>query len=376
MLLLQVEISFTTDILWTVPTANYWFPISSRLAGLHLGLTAKLILYNQIMSIINVENLSKSFKIYKKEPGIKGSFKSLFKREYHEKKAVNNVSFNIEEGELIGFIGPNGAGKTTTLKCLSGLICPTSGKISVLGTNPFDRKREFLKKIALVMGQKSQLWWDLPAMETYLLNKDIYEINDTAFKKTLDELVDLLQVQDIINVQVRKLSLGQRMKCELICQLLHSPKVVFLDEPTIGLDVMMQKRLREFIKTYNKEHKATIILTSHYMEDVEELCKRVIIINYGEKLFDGNLADISKKFSWQKIITVVFDKPVEKEQLSILKSQIKSFDATKLVLHVERERSNKIAAQLLADFPIADLNIEEPDIQEVIRAVFAKNAKK
>lgn len=328
------------------------------------------------MAVIEVNNLTKSFQIYKKEPGIAGSLKSFFKRKYYEKKAVNNVSFEIEEGELVGFIGPNGAGKTTTLKCLSGLIYPTAGKIKVLSHDPFARKNTFLKQIALVMGQKSQLWWDLPAMETYLLNKDIYEIKNQDFNHNLQELAELLGVKDTINVPVRKLSLGQRMKCELICQLLHSPKVVFLDEPTIGLDVMMQKRLREFIKTYNKKHQATIILTSHYMDDVEELCKRVIIIDYGEKLYDGKLADISKKFSLHKIITVIFSQPVVKEKLIELGAEIKYFDETKVIFHISREKSNQLAAKLLDKFKVADLNIEEPDIQDVIRDVFTKNTRK
>lgn len=250
-----------------------------------------------VMPIIEVKNLHKSFKIYQKEPGLAGSFKSLFHRKYEKKEAVKDVSFTIEEGELIGFIGPNGAGKTTTLKMLSGLLYPSGGHVSVLGFTPFDRKHEFLKQISLVMGQKNQLWWDLPPMDTFLLNKEIYEILDTDFKKRVEELSELLDVKDILNVQVRKLSLGQRMKCELMAALLHHPKIFFLDEPTIGLDVVAQQKLRDFIKEYNEKYKATILLTSHYMRDVKQLCKRVVVINYGEIIYDGDLDQLMKEYA-------------------------------------------------------------------------------
>ncbi len=249
------------------------------------------------MPIIEVKNLTKTFKIYKKEPGLSGSLKSLFSRKYENKTAVNDVSFSIEEGELIGFIGPNGAGKTTTLKMLSGLLYPSGGSVSVLGYKPFDRKNEFLKQISLVMGQKNQLWWDLPPMDTFLLNKEIYEISDKDFKSRVEELSELLDVKDILNVQVRKLSLGQRMKCELMAALLHHPKILFLDEPTIGLDVVVQQKLRDFIKEYNIKYKATILLTSHYMRDVKHLCKRVVVINYGQIIYDGNLDQLTKQYA-------------------------------------------------------------------------------
>jgi len=319
--------------------------------------------------VISVKNLTKSFRVYKKEPGFIGSIKSLINRKYYDKKAVDDISFEIEEGELVGFIGPNGAGKTTTLKCLSGLIFPTSGQVSILGFTPFDRKKDFLKQISLVMGQKNQLWWDLPPMETFLLNKEIYEVPDKAFKKIIDELVTLMGVEDIVNIQVRKLSLGQRMKCELIAQLIHHPKILFLDEPTIGLDVIMQQRLRDFIREYNRRFKATIILTSHYMEDVKDLCKKVIVIDNGKILYHGELNNITKKYSANKYLTVVFNKPVEKERLMHL-GQIKSYEPTAVTLSVKRSNSNIIASKLLSDFPVEDLNIEEPDIQEIIRKLF------
>jgi ABC-2 type transport system ATP-binding protein len=321
------------------------------------------------MSIISVKNLKKYYQVHQKEPGLMGSLKSLFKREYKDVKAVNNISFSIDEGELIGFIGPNGAGKTTTLKCLSGLLYPTSGELNVLGFNPWHRKHEFLKQIALVMGQKNQLWWDLPAMETFLLNKEIYEIPDQKFKKVLNDLVDLLDVKKILKVQVRKLSLGQRMKCELIAALLHSPKVLFLDEPTIGLDVVMQKKMRDFIKSYNQKYKASIILTSHYMGDVQQLCQRVIIIDHGKILFDGNLGEIVKKYADHKLIKVVFNEKVDQKKLKKI-GKVKKYQFPQAVLTVKRGISNAAAAELLKSFPVADLNIEEPSIEDIIREVF------
>ncbi|MFH1896133.1 MAG: ABC transporter ATP-binding protein, partial [bacterium] len=252
--------------------------------------------------VIQVSKLKKYYKIHKKEPGLKGSVESLFKRKYETVKAVNDVSFTIRQGELVGFIGPNGAGKTTTLKVLSGLLYPDGGVTRVLGYDPYKRQKEFQKQFSLVMGQKNQLWWDLPAYESFVLNKEIYEVSDADFKKRLDELVKLLDVKDVLKVQVRKLSLGQRMKCELIAALLHAPKVLFLDEPTIGLDVVAQKNMREFIREYNQRYQATIILTSHYMGDVKELCQRVVIIDKGGLGFDGQLADVINKYADHKVL--------------------------------------------------------------------------
>lgn len=327
---------------------------------------------NNARMVISVQQLTKYYKIHQKEPGFLGSIKSLVKRKYFDAKAVDDISFSIDEGELIGFIGPNGAGKTTTLKCLSGLLYPTSGKVSVLGFTPFDRKYAYLKQISLVMGQKNQLWWDLPAMDSFLLNKEIYEISDQQYHKTLDELTTLLEVKDILHVQVRKLSLGQRMKCELIAALIHNPKVLFLDEPTIGLDVVMQQKLRDFVKEYNKRYKATILLTSHYMKDVEELCDRVIIIDHGKILYDGALADIVKKYATKKSITVFFERPVDREKIEKL-GEIVSYNQTDVTLTIPREKSNQTASKLLEHFPVEDINIEEPNIEEIIRDVFSHN---
>jgi ABC-2 type transport system ATP-binding protein len=320
--------------------------------------------------VISVSHLSKYYQVHQKEAGFVGSLKSLVSRKYYDAKAVDDISFEIQEGELIGFIGPNGAGKTTTLKCLSGLLYPTSGKVNVLGFTPFERKHAYLKQISLVMGQKNQLWWDLPAIDSFLLNKEIYEISDDVYKKTIGDLTELLEVKDILQVQVRKLSLGQRMKCELIAALIHTPKVLFLDEPTIGLDVVMQQKLRDFVKEYNRRYKATILLTSHYMKDVEQLCDRVIIIDHGKVLYDGALADIVKKYAKQKSISVVFEKVVSAEKLTKL-GKVVELAGTRAVLSVPREKTSHVAAKLLELFPVDDLNIEEPNIEEIIQDVFS-----
>lgn len=321
------------------------------------------------MPQVIVKNLVKIYKTAEKEPGLTGSIKSLFHRKYKEVKAVNNVSFNVGVGELVGFIGPNGAGKTTTLKCLTGLLYPSSGEISVLGYTPWERNKEFLKNIAFVMGQKNQLWWDLPPMETFLLNKEIYELSDSHFNRALDDLADLLDAREILKTPTKKLSLGQRMKCELIAALLHTPKVLFLDEPTIGLDVVVQKKLREFIKVYNQKYNSTIILTSHYMKDVEALAQRVIIINSGKILYDGKLANLVKKFSPYKTISIILNKPVDQNDFANL-GKIKSFEYPKITLSVKSKETNQVAAEILKHMPVEDINIEEADIEDVIRQVF------
>ncbi len=324
------------------------------------------------MSIISVSNLKKYFKVYKRSPGFFPSIRSIFKRRYEMVKAVDDISFSISQGELVGFIGPNGAGKTTTLKCLSGLIYPTFGKISVLGFNPFERNANFLKQISLVMGQKTQLWWNLSPLETFRLNKEIYDIKEREYKKTLNDLSQLLEVQDLLSSPVRQLSLGQRMKMELIAVLLHKPKVLFLDEPTIGLDVVMQKKIRDFISEYNRRYNSTVLLTSHYMADVKELCKRVIIIDRGKIIYDGYLSQLVKKFANFKKISLIFNSPkIDLDRLNQL-GKIKYFDFPKAEIIVSREKTKSIATILLHKFPIEDLNIEEPEIEEVIRTVFNK----
>lgn len=323
------------------------------------------------MAVIEVSNLKKYYRVYQKEPGLVGSIKSLVNRKYEDVKAVNDISFAIGEGELVGFIGPNGAGKTTTLKVLSGLLYPNSGKVSVLGFTPFDRKAQFQKQMSLIMGQKNQLWWDLPSLDSFLLNKEIYEIPQNQFDRTLNQLVEMLDLQSVLKVQVRKMSLGQRMKCELVAALLHSPKVLFLDEPTIGLDVVMQKKIRDFIKDYNQKFKATVILTSHYMDDVKELCERVIIIDKGRIFFDGKLREIIAKYADHKLLEVVFSQDYPKSAFAIIPSaKIKSYSPPRVSFSVKRRLVNDVAAKLLTRFKITDLNITEPSIEDIIREVF------
>lgn len=323
------------------------------------------------MPIISVNNLTKTYSSYKKQPGLINSLKGLFKRETIEVRAVKDVSFTIEEGEFVGFLGPNGAGKTTTLKMLSGILYPTSGEATVLGYTPWKRQAAFQKQFALVMGQKNQLWWDLPATESFLLNKEIYEVPDEQYKKTLDELVELLQIKHILDIPVRKLSLGERMKCELVAALLHSPKVLFLDEPTIGLDVVSQQNIREFLKKYNRETKTTVILTSHYMEDVEALCERVILIGQGEKMYDGSLKELVSQYVTYKLIDVRFTEEVVKERLETF-GILKEYSGQRAVIEVSKKEVKKVAVELMTKFPVDDLLINDVDVEEVIRTVFTE----
>lgn len=323
-------------------------------------------------SVIKVKDLKKFYQVHQKEPGLMGSIQSLFHRKYYDVKAVDDISFDIKEGELVGFIGPNGAGKTTTLKVLSGLLYPTSGVVRVLGYEPFKRQAEFQKQFSLVMGQKNQLWWDLPAWESFILNKEIYEVPDEQFKQTVNELADMLEVQDILKVQVRKLSLGQRMKCELIAALIHRPKVLFLDEPTIGLDVVAQKKMRDFLKEYNQKYNATIILTSHYMEDVKQLCKRIVIIDKGVILYDGLLEKVVEKMAPYKVINVVFEEKVDEGKLKEI-GKVEEYNELQVTIHVKRKEATQKAGLLLNKFPVADLTIEEPPIEDIIREVFSKS---
>lgn len=319
--------------------------------------------------VISVSHLSKYYKVYQKEPGFLGSIKSLVSRKYETVTAVDDISFSISEGELVGFIGPNGAGKTTTLKCLSGLLYPSGGEISVLGFTPWERIYKFLTQIAFVMGQKNQLWWDLPALETFLLNKEIYEIPTKKFNEVLSELSTLLKVQRLLKTPVRKLSLGERMKMELIASLIHSPKVLFLDEPTLGLDIVMQQNLRDFIREHNKRHRATIILTSHYMKDVETLCKRVIIINLGKIIFDGALDTLVKQRAPYKLIKVILQRNVEENIVRSLGRDIK-FQYPELIFNVPNEKISETVAKFLKQLPIEDVTIQDPAIEDIIREIF------
>jgi len=324
---------------------------------------------------IIVDKLVKNFEVIKRGKGIAAGISTLISPQKKTVYALKGVSFSVEQGELVGFIGPNGAGKTTTLKILSGLLYPTAGFTQVLGFDPWDRQPQFLKQISLVMGQKNQLWWDLPAIETFELNRAIYEIPEKKYQEAFTELTTLLEVTNLLNIQVRRLSLGQRMRLELVAALLHQPKVMFLDEPTIGLDIIAQKRIRNFIIDYNRRNNATVLLTSHNMTDVMEVTKRVIVIDKGEVLFDGKILELIGSFAKNKIIKIYFSKEVDVKSLESI-GKIKKMDIPEIVLSVPRETSTLAAAELLQNFPIADLNIEEEPIEDIIQRVFKGELKK
>ncbi len=321
------------------------------------------------MSIISVRELSRSFTYYKKDTGLRNSVKNLFHREKLEKEAVKSISFEIEEGEMTGFLGPNGAGKTTTLKMLSGILFPTSGTASVLGFTPWERKKDFRMRIAIVMGQKSQLLWDLPAGESFLLNRYIYELDEKSYKSTLDEMSELLDVKDLLGVQVRRLSLGERMKMELIASLIHRPKVMFLDEPTIGLDIISQRKIRDFLKYYNAQNHTTILLTSHYMNDIEDLCRRSVIINEGRIVFDGELSRVNDLFSGKKRVKVQLSAPVGKGELERYGAVV-AFDGFSGTIEARKQDIKSIAADILDKLPVVDFNIEDIPLEEGIVQLF------
>jgi ABC-2 type transport system ATP-binding protein len=328
------------------------------------------------MTVIDVRNLSRDYVYHKKRPGLAGSLLGLFGRENLIARAVRDISFSITAGELVGFLGPNGAGKTTTLKMLSGILYPSSGDVRVLGHIPWKREADYQRQFALVMGQKNQLWWELPARESFLLNKEIYEVPDADFRRSLQEFIELLDIEDILDVQVRKLSLGQRMKCELVAALIHKPSVLFLDEPTIGLDVVAQKNIRDFIKRYNEEHKTTVILTSHYMEDISRLCKRVIVIDAGRIVYDGRLEELIRRYAIHKLLVVFFAPTaaaVTREQLERY-GQVASLEKDKAVFKIPREDVKSAASAILSsNLPVDDILINEMDIGDVIRMIFDKH---
>jgi len=325
------------------------------------------------MPIIEVSGLTKTFRTYKKQPGFSGAIKGLFRRTYEQTVAVKDVSFAIEPGELVGFLGPNGAGKTTTLKMLAGLLYPTAGSARVLGYVPWQRDDGYRRQFALLLGQKNQLWWDLPARESLELNAKIYGIPEKVLEKTVSEMTELLAVRDKLNVAVRELSLGERMKMELIASLLHRPKVLFLDEPTIGLDVVSQKTVREFLREHNAREKTTIVLTSHYMADIQELCERVIIIDRGAISFDGKLSAVVDRFADFKLITIQLEgaASVSAEQAAKYGEIVERNPGT-ITLKVKRDRVIPVCKALLDELPVSDIDIQEVPIEEVIRRIFAR----
>jgi len=325
------------------------------------------------MPIIQVSHLTKAFRTYKKRPGFAGAVRGLFRRTYEQTFAVKDVSFNIEPGELVGFLGPNGAGKTTTLKMLAGLLYPTGGSAKVLGFVPWERNDGYRRQFALLLGQKNQLWWDLPASESLELNAQIYGIPRPTMQKRVDAMAELLAVRDKLNVSVRELSLGERTKMELIASLLHEPKVLFLDEPTIGLDVVSQKTVREFLREHNTTHRTTILLTSHYMADIQELCKRVIIIDHGNLFFDGQLSEIVDRFADSKLITIQCEGTSAFSATSLARyGELVEQNPGSIRLKVKRDRVIPACKALLDELPVTDIDIQEVPIEEVIRQIFAR----
>jgi ABC-2 type transport system ATP-binding protein len=320
---------------------------------------------------IRLRDLRKTYRVTEREPGLRAALASLVHRRKSEVRAVDGITFDLAPGEIVGFLGPNGAGKTTTLKMLSGLLHPTSGELSVLGYVPWKRDRAFLRRITLVMGQRNQLIWDIPAADSFELNRAIYRIPPADYRRTLDELVALLELEPLLRKPVRNLSLGERMKCEIAAALLHSPAVVFLDEPTIGLDVTMQRRIRTFIAEYRRRHGATVLLTSHYMADVEALCKRVIVIHHGQLLFDGELAALVQKFTADKTIVVQL-KDCAADMGAY--GEVLSCQDGRTTLRVPKADTARVTGRILAELPVVDLTVEDPPIEEVIERVFAQGA--
>lgn len=320
---------------------------------------------------IRVRELRKVYTVSEREAGVRAALRSLVHRQVERIRAVDGITFDVAPGEIIGFLGPNGAGKTTTLKMLSGLLHPTGGEVSVLGHVPWRREKEFLRRITLVMGQRNQLIWDIPPLDSFELNRVIYHIAAADYRRTLDELTALLDLGPLLRKPVRNLSLGERMKCEVAAALLHRPQVVFLDEPTIGLDVTMQHRIRTFVREYNQRFGATVMLTSHYMADVEALCRRVIVIHHGRLLFDGELDSLVQRFTSHKKIRVRLGDC--RHDLSVYGEVMSSEDGL-VNLRVPREGTARVTARLLAELPVVDLTVEDPPIEEVIERVFEQEA--
>ena len=323
------------------------------------------------VTIIEVSDLSKHYKVPVRQAGLKAATRSLFKRTYNTIRAVDGISFTIQPGEVVGFLGPNGAGKTTTLKMLSGLLFPTAGDPKVLGFQPSRRQMDFLSQITLVMGNRSQLSWDLPALDSFELQRAIYAIPRAEFIRTRDEFIELLELTGLVNKPVRNLSLGERMKVEIIGALLHRPKVLFLDEPTIGLDVTMQRRIRTFVEEYNRRTGATVLLTSHYMADVEALCKRVIVIHNGKLLFDGDLAALVDRFSAFKTIGVTLANGFGSFNQY---GEVLDQDAGHVTIRIPREKTPDVTARILAEQHVDDMTIEDPPIGDIIEKVFAQKS--
>jgi ABC-2 type transport system ATP-binding protein len=329
--------------------------------------------------VIRVRGLSKHYRVHERPPGVGAAFRSLFHRAYKTVAAVDGIEFHIDPGERVGFLGPNGAGKTTTLKLLAGLLHPTAGEVSVDGYEPRRREDAFLKTIMLVLGQKQQLLWDLPPRDTFELNRAVYDVPRAQFEETVNELSDLLELGDLVNRPARTLSLGERMKCELAAALVHRPKVLFLDEPTIGLDVSMQATVRGFVQRYNERYGATLILTSHYMEDVQRLCPRVIVIDKGKLVYDGGLDELIARIRPDKRVSLRFSRPVDERDVASFGTVVRvpgqKADGTpswSLALDVHKDAVNRVVTQALATLPVSDLTVETPPLEEVMSELFAR----
>ena len=320
---------------------------------------------------IKVKNISKSFKTYNRDPGLKGALKSFLNRKYTDFHALKNINLNISDGEILGILGENGAGKTTLIKLMVGLLHPTDGNIKVNNYTPWDRKYDFLKMITVVMGQKNQLWWDIPASESFLLNKRIYQIDDSIYNQILDEMVDLLDVKDKLNTQVRRLSLGERMKMEIIASLLHRPKIIMLDEPTLGLDVMSQSKIREFVKYYNQQYNATFIITSHYMNDIDSMCKRVFVMNKGEGLYDGDFSELVNKINPTKKLIYTFDENPSDELINNLRSKFDfKLENNILIAQLDDNFLNNLLKELFQVSNSQSFAIEDLPVEETMRSFF------
>lgn len=321
---------------------------------------------------IQVTNITKQFKLFKREAGLQGALKSFFNRKYETFTALDDINISIDDGEIVGILGENGAGKTTLIKLMVGLIYPTDGQIFIDGYTPWERKHDFLRNISVVMGQKNQLWWDIPAVESFLLNQRIYGIEESKYRKNLDELVQLLDVGDKLNQQVRRLSLGERMKMEIIAALLHGPKIVLLDEPTIGLDVISQSKIREFVEFYNREHKTTFLLTSHYMNDIQQLCKRVFVIHKGKSMYDGDFETLVNRVNPERKLTFEFSHSPDSEKISALGNQFK-FNLENNLLRAElpdAELNILLSKLFQLDTPLT-FALEELPVEDTMRSFFA-----
>ena len=320
------------------------------------------------MLALDVRQLTKTYHVPEREAGLGAAVRSVFRRRTRAVEAVAQVSFSLQPGEFVGFVGPNGAGKTTTLKMLSGLLHPTAGRAQVLGHVPAKRERAFLRRITLLMGQRNQLLWDIPVIDSFERNRVVYRVPTAEYRQTLDELTDLLDLSPLLERPVRNLSLGERMKCEIAVALLHRPQMMFLDEPTIGLDVTMQRRIRAFLAEYNRVHHTTVLLTSHYMADVQALCSRIIIIDHGRILFDGELQELIRRFSPHKTVVVELDR--DTADLSSY-GEVVASEGSRHTLRVPKVDTPQVTARLLGDLPVSDLTVEDPPIEDVIEQVFA-----